>query len=152
MIPDETLAAWEKPANLDAHLADRSSEQAESGRRILLLIAEIRQLQSAPLDEQIAQLAKFIIEKIPGEPSQNEGAVDIAMRLLQESYLRVKELQRDLGKARQRVEAFREPVKSLIDLITVEDRGHGRKCYLIDPVLVIPVVDKLTAALQALEP
>lgn len=34
------------------------------------------------LDSQIDRLAKFIMEKIEGEPSQNEGAIDTAIRLL----------------------------------------------------------------------
>ena len=32
------------------------------------------------LDQQINQLANFIMAEIPGEPSQSEGAVDTAMR------------------------------------------------------------------------
>ena len=32
--------------------------------------------------EQIDKLAKFIMENIPGEPSESEGAVDTAIRLL----------------------------------------------------------------------
>lgn len=34
------------------------------------------------LQKQIDRLAKFIMDEIPGEPSQNEGAVDTAIRLL----------------------------------------------------------------------
>lgn len=32
--------------------------------------------------DQINELAKFIMERIPGEPSRSEGAVDTAIRLL----------------------------------------------------------------------
>lgn len=35
-----------------------------------------------PLDSQIQRLANFIMAEIPGEPSQNEGAIDTAIRLL----------------------------------------------------------------------
>lgn len=33
-------------------------------------------------EKQIDNLAKFIMDEIPGEPSQNQGAVDTAIRLL----------------------------------------------------------------------
>lgn len=33
---------------------------------------------------QVDRLAAFITENIPGEPSQNQGAVDTAIRLMQE--------------------------------------------------------------------
>jgi hypothetical protein len=35
---------------------------------------------------QIDRLAKFIMNEIPGEPSQSEGAVDTAIRLLREAF------------------------------------------------------------------
>lgn len=33
-------------------------------------------------EDQIARLARFILENVEGEPSMNEGAVDTAIRLL----------------------------------------------------------------------
>ena len=41
---------------------------------------------SAPTEsmEEIAKLANFILEEFPGEPSANESAVDVAIRLLRE--------------------------------------------------------------------
>jgi len=41
---------------------------------------EIRMIETA--EEQIERLADFIMQEIPGEPSQSEGAVDTAIRLL----------------------------------------------------------------------
>lgn len=35
-----------------------------------------------PLQSQIDRLAAFIIREVPGEPSQNEGAIDTAIRLI----------------------------------------------------------------------
>ena len=35
-------------------------------------------------EEQLARLADYIMTEIPGEPSQSEGAVDTAIRLLGE--------------------------------------------------------------------
>lgn len=41
---------------------------------------------SEPLDAQVARLAGFIVEAIPGEPSRSEGAIDTALRLLRRAY------------------------------------------------------------------
>jgi hypothetical protein len=38
------------------------------------------------LDEQVKRLADFIMFSIPGEPSQSDGAVDTAIRLLGAAY------------------------------------------------------------------
>jgi hypothetical protein len=35
-------------------------------------------------DVQIARLARFIMEEVPGEPSQSEGAVECAIRIIRE--------------------------------------------------------------------
>ncbi len=43
-----------------------------------------------PPDEVVAQidrLAQFILNEVPGEPSENEGAVDTAIRLMREFYV-----------------------------------------------------------------
>jgi len=34
------------------------------------------------LQSQIDRLARFIMEEVPGEPSQSEGAVDTAIRIM----------------------------------------------------------------------
>jgi hypothetical protein len=49
------------------------------------------QVEAEPLESQVERLARFIMENIPGEPSQSEGAIDTAIRLLSE--------ERTLGKA-----------------------------------------------------
>ena len=41
------------------------------------------------LDSQIDRLAKFIMENIPGEPSQSEGAVDTAIRIMASALTRI---------------------------------------------------------------
>lgn len=38
------------------------------------------------LGSQVERLARFIMEEIPGEPSQNEGAIDCAIRLLRAAH------------------------------------------------------------------
>lgn len=35
-------------------------------------------------EQQIDRLAKFIMEEVPGEPSEDQGAVDTAMRLIRD--------------------------------------------------------------------
>ncbi len=39
-----------------------------------------------PLSDQVDRLAKFIMAEVPGEPSESEGAVDCAIRLLRNAY------------------------------------------------------------------
>lgn len=38
------------------------------------------------LDSQVDRLANYIMNNIPGEPSQNQGAIDTAIRLLRNQY------------------------------------------------------------------
>lgn len=37
--------------------------------------------------KQINELARFILEEVLGEPSQNEGAIECAMRLIRAKYV-----------------------------------------------------------------
>ena len=37
--------------------------------------------------KQIDELARFILEEVPGEPSRNEGAVECAIRLIKAKYV-----------------------------------------------------------------
>lgn len=45
------------------------------------------------LREQIDELANFIMAKIDGEPSRNEGAVECAIRIMKEQRDRIAELE-----------------------------------------------------------
>ena len=49
-----------------------------------LTIKEILEPQSESLKSQIDRLARFILEEIPGEPSQDQGAVDAAIRIMKQ--------------------------------------------------------------------
>lgn len=49
-------------------------------------LQEVREETIKHMDGQIEKLADFIMNEIPGEPSQSEGAVDTAIRLLRHSY------------------------------------------------------------------
>lgn len=35
-----------------------------------------------PLESQVNRLAEFIMAEVPGEPSQSEGAIDTAIRII----------------------------------------------------------------------
>jgi hypothetical protein len=50
------------------------------------LDTQIEAPTSEALESQITRLARFILEHVPGEPSQNEGAVDTAIRILAKHY------------------------------------------------------------------
>ena len=43
--------------------------------------------------DQIARLAKYIVDEVPGEPSQSEGAVDTAIRIMKEQFASIWQLQ-----------------------------------------------------------
>ena len=38
-------------------------------------------------EDQVRRLAEVIMDEIPGEPSQSQGAVDTAIRLLRAAYV-----------------------------------------------------------------
>ena len=51
--------------------------------RVTVMVAREREMEVA--QEQIDKLAVFILTEVEGEPSENEGAVDTAIRLIRES-------------------------------------------------------------------
>jgi len=55
------------------------------------------------LESQIARLAKFIMEEIPGEPSQDGGAVDTAIRIMRAQQTAWKTFQQDIDKAKKKL-------------------------------------------------
>jgi glycerol-3-phosphate dehydrogenase len=63
------------------------------------------------LESQVARLAAYIVENVPGEPSRSEGAIDCAIRLLRES--KVISYQAELDKLR-RIVANAEQVAAVI--------------------------------------
>ena len=53
---------------------------------------------------QIAELAAFILEEFPGEPSRSEGSVDTAIRLLRKSLdlaARIQEVERKIDQSQE---------------------------------------------------
>lgn len=53
--------------------------------------ADIKRI--ANLESQINELASFIIREVPGEPSENQGAVDTAVRIIRKHQARISELE-----------------------------------------------------------
>ncbi len=65
--------------------ADRMT--AKDNQRILVSNELVEQTaETKRLAKQIQTLADFIMREIPGEPSQDQGAVDTAIRLLRAAY------------------------------------------------------------------
>lgn len=62
--------SWEHPETIRAALTAALAEPAGDAE---------------PLPAQIERLASFIMEHVPGEPSQSEGAVDCAIRIIRNS-------------------------------------------------------------------
>lgn len=52
---------------------------------------------SKTLQQQIDRLARFIMAKIPGEPSRSEGAVDCAIRIMTETLEPPEEVKSESG-------------------------------------------------------
>ena len=64
----------------------RPEEVACKGhRQIVRILNAYAAQQTAALSDQIGRLADFILREIPGEPSQSQGAVDTAIRLLKQT-------------------------------------------------------------------
>jgi hypothetical protein len=57
------------------------------GKPVPLGYKELRIL--AACYNEVERLAEFIIEHVPGEPSRSASAVDVAIRLLKETYATV---------------------------------------------------------------
>ena len=55
------------------------------------------------LESQIERLAKFIMEEIPGEPSQDGGAVDTTIRIMRAQQTAWKTFQQELDKAKSKL-------------------------------------------------
>lgn len=69
----------------------------------ILTLAE----EALRLREQIDELASFIMREIPGEPSQSQGAVDTAIRLLCHGQQQIREaVQREREECAKVVEAY----------------------------------------------
>lgn len=60
---------------------------------------ENNNINNESLDSQISRLANFIMENIEGEPSQSEGAVDCAIRIMVEMKVRAEKAEEMLDEA-----------------------------------------------------
>ena len=95
-----------------------------------------------PLDSQIGRLATYIMQEVPGEPSQSEGAVDCAIRVL-------RTLQSDVRQLRQRtveLERHNGDMSGRLDqLASVVRRAHDH-ALAGDPEVVNPYPDGMPEA------
>lgn len=62
----------------------RTGEQTDDVTGVLT--GDLDLLTARPLDAQVGRLAQYILDNVPGEPSQSQGAVDTAIRLLTNFY------------------------------------------------------------------
>lgn len=69
------------------------------------------------LKEQIDQLAKFIMAEVPGEPSQSEGAVDTAIRIMRAHLHSRAALRPRLHRILRRIDGLREVFAGTIETI-----------------------------------
>jgi len=70
-------------------LRERSNWEEIYGKLQIATRYEIASQDNAYLRSEILKLSEFILDNVPGEPSRNEGAVDTAIRLIEE-YLYLK--------------------------------------------------------------
>jgi len=67
------------------------------------------------LKKQIDKLANFIMNEVEGEPSQSEGAVDCAIRIIKESRAWAKEMKRRWEKAEERCEFLDNEINGWVE-------------------------------------
>lgn len=81
-IEERRLAALEQRVGgiVETLWAEPDTETAEYRRRLAALRSPAPEVDG--LREQVDRLAAFILAEVPGEPSQSQGAVDTAMRVL----------------------------------------------------------------------
>ena len=71
----------------------------------------------ADAEAQIVKLATFIMANVPGEPSESQGAVDTAIRVMTTLQARVRELEEALAPVLDKIES----VSGLLDAGVSDD-------------------------------
>lgn len=74
-VVEKGMPEWEEH---DSHPAYAELQRSLKGEGV-------PDVPTEPLDAQVDRLAKFIMAQVPGEPSQSEGAIDTAIRLLSQN-------------------------------------------------------------------
>ncbi|KPK19754.1 MAG: hypothetical protein AMJ70_08510, partial [Dehalococcoidia bacterium SG8_51_3] len=69
--------------------------------------------------EQIDKLANFIIDEVDGEPSQSEGAIDCAIRIIKAERQELKRLNKYIRQCEETIGAERQANKEHLRQITV---------------------------------
>jgi hypothetical protein len=100
--------------------------------------AEVAEQRVRELELQIDSLARFIVEEVPGEPSQSEGAVDTAIRVMRNHLAHRALVRKRLKGILKRIEAAltieadtrHEPVgmPGLVALGRMRDELSAAKC------------------------
>lgn len=111
----------EPPPDIDPEEVRRLLDQDPSGRVLRPPPLEAAAREWLRVREQIDELARFIMAEIPGEPSQSEGAVDTAIRLLR---LRVEDAWLALGEALL-FKAMRDEERAILGHVRDAEPGKG---------------------------
>lgn len=91
--------------------------------------------ENEELSNQINNLANFIMTYIPGEPSQSEGAVVCAVRIMRKLKARVEELRKEVDEQTAMLSHWTSRVSSLTDgLRKYGDHSGGCHAFSIDHV------------------
>lgn len=102
----------------DERIEDLSAQVRAADKRALAAEREIAlvrgnlERERDHLREQIDKLASFILAEVPGEPSQNEGAVDTAVRIIRKSQARIAELEAEAKAYHEHMAKWEAQLKS----------------------------------------
>ena len=79
--------SWEHadPDGLWRKHADAAIAAYEAARPALFKHPVMNHLEAESLAEQVNRLAEWIVASVPGEPSQSQGAIDTAIRIMAQS-------------------------------------------------------------------
>ena len=95
-------------------------------RQVVKILVAYAAQQTAALSDQIGRLADFIMREIPGEPSQSQGAVDTAIRLLKQIVVLREQNEIDVINGEAWAERAREAERERDTLRAEVERGEGQ--------------------------
>lgn len=118
-------------------------------RALLARLAKVEAERDA-LDGQIGELAKFIMDEIPGEPSRSEGAIDVAIRLLRSLAAENDRLRQDYDACRRQLDevtkdALRYAADALAARPVVEAAEAWRNDWTVGSRQLMDAVDAYRA-------
>jgi chromosome segregation ATPase len=91
--------------NIDDLLARSMKMREAIGKRVNEIVEQGEKVEDevASLREQVQRLADFIMMQVPGEPSKSQGAVDTAIRVIEEQKTTIDTLKTDKAELADRL-------------------------------------------------